>query len=103
MKDLAIPIVTKYIEQGEDEIEVEIAFDFQPEEQRTWDYPGCDASLDIYEVTVVETGSEICLLPKVQELMEEEILDDYYGQDPYGWVQDAIMDHFNGRRLNVFG
>ena len=81
---MEIPTVTKYIENVEDEIEIEVAFDFQPPERMTRHYPGCDASADIYEVIIVETGAEICLLPKEQERMEEELLDDYYENQKEG-------------------
>ncbi len=72
------PLVTKHIEQGEDEIEVEISFDFQPDEPMTRHYPGCSASLDIYEVKLVETGAEICFLKDFESSMEEELLCEHY-------------------------
>lgn len=80
-----MPSVKKDIEAGEDEIEVEIFFDFQPYEPMTRHYPGSSPSCDIYEVQVVETGAEICLLKDVESSMAEEILDDYEdskGYDP---------------------
>lgn len=81
-----MPSVKKHIEAGEDEIEVEIFFDFQPYEDQTWHYPGSSPSCDIYEVQVVETGAEVCLLKDVEGRMAEEILDDYeesrMGGDP---------------------
>lgn len=72
------PMVTKHIEQGEDELEVDIFFDFQPEERTTYDYPGCDAAVDICEVILVESGAEICFLKDIESSMEEEILVDHY-------------------------
>ena len=72
-----MPSVIKEIDQGEGEIEVEIFFDFQPYEPMTRHYPGCDASCDIYEVMVTETGAEVCLLKEVEGYMEEEILCEY--------------------------
>jgi hypothetical protein len=72
-----MPSVIKHIEQGEDEIEIEVFFDFQPYEAVTHDYPGCDASCDIYEVVIVNTDAEICLLKDIESTIEEEILCEY--------------------------
>jgi hypothetical protein len=73
----SMPMVTRTIEAGEDEIEVNIYFDFQPYEAQTWDYPGCDASADIYEVIVCETGAEVCLLKDEEERIRVELLEAY--------------------------
>lgn len=75
----SMPSVKKHIEHGPecDEIEIEIFFDFQPEEPMTRHYPGCDPSCDIYEVRIVETDAEICLLKDLESSMAEEILCDY--------------------------
>lgn len=70
-----MPIDTFYIENYEEEIEIEVSFDFQPYEPMTRHYPGCDASCDIYEVVRADNGTELCLLPKEQERFEEELCD----------------------------
>lgn len=72
-----MPVVIKSIEAGEDEIDVEVAFDFNPHEPRTWDYPGCGASLDIYEVIVCDTGAEVCLMKDEEERIRVELLEAY--------------------------
>jgi len=79
--------VKKWIENGEQEIGVEVFFDYSPREPMTRNYPGCDEELSIYEVrltnitdnngrTIELRNDEICLLPDFQKLLEEEILDD---------------------------
>lgn len=72
--------VTKYIENVGEEIEVEVNFDFQPAERRTWNYPGCDASLDICEIRRTDNGAELFLLKEHEDDMAEELLEDYREQ-----------------------
>lgn len=61
------------IENVEDELEIEVDFDFEPAERMTHDYPGCDAQVTINEVTVA--GKEICLTKDEEERIVEEIMD----------------------------
>lgn len=63
-----------HIENVDEEIEIEICFDYQPEEKQTWDYPGCSAGVEINEVTRVDNGAELCLLPREQESIEEQLV-----------------------------
>jgi hypothetical protein len=70
-----MPTETLHIENAEEEIEIEVEFDYEPDEAMTRDYPGATASASIYEVTNLENGSEICLLPKVQEQIEEDLVE----------------------------
>ena len=70
-----MPTEKIHIENIDEEIEIEIDFDYQPEEQMTRHYPGCSASADINEVLRVDNGSELCLLPKAEELIEETLLE----------------------------
>lgn len=58
------------------ETEIGIAYDYQPEEPRTYNYPGSDASLDIYEVWI-ESSKEIIEItdPKLLEYFEEIVWD----------------------------
>ncbi len=64
-----------HIENCEEEIEIEVDFDYDPDEAQTWNYPGASASACIYEVTNLQNGSEICLLPKEQEKLEEDLVE----------------------------
>ncbi len=72
-----------HIENVENEIEIEIFFDYQPYERMTKHYPGCSESVDICEVLIADTNIEICLLKEIAELMEEEILEDRTEENSY--------------------
>lgn len=61
------------IENVDDELEIEVDFDFEPAERMTRDYPGCDAQVTINEV--LAAGKEICLTKDEEERMVEEIMD----------------------------
>ncbi len=93
LKLLEYPMVKKTIEQGEDEIDIEVSFDYEPEEESGVYSAGQSENVDIYQVLIADTDVEICLLPEVRELMEEEILCDahenrkYYDHDPYNWIR----------------
>ena len=56
------------IENGQDEIDIEIEFDYQPAEAMTRHYPGCDEDLDFCGFTMIETGAEI-------EIIDDDLLD----------------------------
>ena len=66
---------TLHIENVDEEIKVEVEFDYEPEEAKSWDYPGATASAFICEVIRVDNGAEICLLPKEKDRIEEILLD----------------------------
>ena len=94
-KLLEYPMVEKTIDIGwEFEIDVEVYFDYTPEEESGMYSAGSNAAVDIYAVHRVDNGAEICLMPEEQERLEEEILceshdhhmDLAYG-DPYEWVR----------------
>ena len=70
-----MPTETLHIENVDEEIEIEVEFDYEPDEEKSWDYPGATASAYICEVTNLENGSEICLLPKEQERIEEWLVE----------------------------
>ena len=72
-----------HIENVENEIEIEIFFDYQPYERMTKHYPGCSESVDICEVLIANTNIEICLLKEIADLMEEEILEDRTEENSY--------------------
>ena len=75
------------IENGDDELEIEVDFDFEPAERMTRDYPGCDAQVIINEVT--GAGKEICLTKDEEERMIEEIMD---------YIESANEENDNYRR-----
>ena len=83
-----------HIENVEDEIEIEIFFDYQPYESMTRHYPGCSESVDICEVLIADTNIELCLLKDVEGLMEEEILEyreeELNAYDGYGYLNERI-------------
>lgn len=66
---------TLHIENVDEEIEIEVYFDFQPEERMTRHYPGCDPSVEICEVIRADNGVELCLLPDEQERIEEILVE----------------------------
>jgi len=70
-----MPFEKLHIENVDEEIEVEVEFDYEPDEAQTWDYPGATASTVICEVINLQNGSEICLLPKEQERIEEWLVE----------------------------
>jgi signal recognition particle subunit SEC65 len=59
----------------DEEIKIEVEYDYQPFESMTWDYPGCPEQATIYSVIIAETGQEICLLPDVEKEISEKILE----------------------------
>jgi len=66
---------TLHIENVDEEIEIEVEFDYEPDEAMTRDYPGATASADIYEVRRTDNGVEICLLPNEKERIEEILVE----------------------------
>jgi len=64
-----------YIENVDEEIEIEVSFDFNPPEKMTRHYPGSDASCEICEVVRTDNGAELFLLPEEQERLEEVLLE----------------------------
>jgi hypothetical protein len=68
-------------DNGYQEFEIDVEFDYQPYEPATWSewdggYPGCSEGVDICLVTMVDTGSEICLLN--EDEVEEQVLDEIH-------------------------
>jgi hypothetical protein len=58
----------------EEEIEITVHYDYEPEEPAGYDYPGAAEALRIYDVEPTD-GRSLSLLPDYQELLEEEILE----------------------------
>lgn len=72
-----------WIENGIEEIGIEVEFDYSPSEPMTRHYPGCDACLEICGATL--DNHEICLLPDAQIELETQLLEDRY--------EDEINDY----------
>jgi hypothetical protein len=82
-----MPMFETTIENGEEEYDVEVYFDYTPSEDMTRHHPGCDESVDICEVRIADTEIEICLLKDEEELMAERILEHKAEEDAY--IYDA--------------
>ena len=66
------------IENVDEEIKIEVEYDYQPMEHMTRHYPGCDEDVELCCVTVIDTGAEIRLLAGAEGAMVEEILQDVH-------------------------
>ena len=60
-------------------VELEIEFDYQPEEKQTWDYPGCGESFEITSIKINDID--------VMELLEEQIES----------IEEALVEELKGR------
>ena len=76
----------------DEEIEVEVEFDYEPSEAMTRHYPGCDESVSIYEIKRVDNGAELFLIDNDLEVeLSEKILDELHQEadereiDRYEW------------------
>ena len=65
--------VTLTMEDAELDCELLVAYDWQPYERQTYDYPGCDACVDIYSVK--SGGVEIydTLTPQELAMIEDAV------------------------------
>ena len=82
---------TTTLDNGYDEVEVEINFDYQPYEAMTRHYPGCSECVMIEEVKVIETNAELCLLKGVEEQLSEQVLEWVHEEQDYakyGYLMD---------------
>ena len=78
------------IERNDEEIEIEVDFDLQPEERMTHDYPGCDASVDVNYAEIVSKKPgcyqrEVELSKEEEDRIEEEIMDWVVNSDDERW------------------
>jgi len=76
------------LDNGYNEYEIEVDYDYEPYEPSTWTYPGCSEAVYINAVKLVsdepnKEGSEICLLPGVEDSLAETILDILYHEKDY--------------------
>jgi hypothetical protein len=78
-----IKMYKTYIENGMDEIEIKCDFDYEPYEAMTRHQPPSDEAVYITEINMVETGAEICLLPKAETEVEESLLDWIHDEQEY--------------------
>jgi hypothetical protein len=61
---------------GIEDTDIEVEFEYDSFEPMTRHYPGSSESVAIGTVTIMETGSEICLLPKFEKELSNIILDE---------------------------
>lgn len=59
----------------DEEIQIEVEYDYQPFEHMTRDYPGCPEEATIFSTTIIETGEEICLMPETEKELSKKILE----------------------------
>jgi len=78
-----MPMFETTIDNGEEEYDVEVYFDYQPYEAMGLYSPGCDEAVDICEVRIANTDIEICLLKAEEALMAERILEHKAEEDAY--------------------
>lgn len=59
------------------EVEVEVGYDYQPEEKQTWDEPGCPESIDLHTVTLWHTDVYSKLdkdtITSIEDMIKDEI------------------------------
>lgn len=74
--------VTDGFDNGYEELEIEVDFDYEPYEPMTRHYPGAPEAVIINAIYVVtdEGLSEICLIPNrvVEEQLENDILNEIH-------------------------
>ena len=63
-------IIYRQLDDSEQEIQVDIQYDIQPEEKMTHDYPGCDAYCEITSVVDSATGDIEYDLDCIDNLLE---------------------------------
>lgn len=67
---------TTWIENGDEEIAIDVDYDYHPAEPRTFNYPGCEAEVFVDDEACLADDPKvlICLLMNTKEEIEEEIL-----------------------------
>ena len=73
-----------FLERDGIEKDIQITYDFQPGEEKTWDDPGSQGSIDMYKV-VDEFDNEIELTEEERERIEREIsnsLEEHFNEPP---------------------
>ena len=68
------------------EEEVELGFDYQPEEKQTWDEPGCPESIDLHTVTLWGVDVFKHLNPATVTELEDRIKDELEYQRVEEWL-----------------
>lgn len=100
-KSMALPMkenqmFTTDIDNGYDEVEIEIDYDYEPFEPKTRHYPGCSENIIIIEIRMTENNSEIFIIDKkVTDLLEEQILNYIHEEQAfvgYGYMMDLDLD-----------
>ena len=81
------------------EIDVEFVFSYSPATPRSWEEPGSDAEIEIYDIKNQETNEKFEwdeLSNEAQEKLEEAASNELEGQ--YSYNQGAYEDHMDAER-----
>lgn len=74
---------TTDFDNGYQEFEIEIDFDYEPYEAMTRHYPGNSESVIINDVRVAETQAELCLLKGVEDELAEKVMEWIHDEQDY--------------------
>jgi len=74
---IILPTMKLDLDNGHEELEIDVEFDYQPYEDSTLEYPGCSESVEI-EGAYLSDGTEICLLEGVSDRLAEILLDEIH-------------------------
>ena len=80
-----------YLENGDEEIEIDVDFDYEPHEAMTRHYPGNSESVAINYVCITETKAELCLIGTAEDEIAEKVLDLIHEEQEYaayGYMMD---------------
>jgi len=66
-----------------EDLKIKVYGDYQPYEERTWHYPGCDEHYELEEVIVAETGARISLLGDSEEEIRIMIIEKIHEEKDY--------------------
>jgi hypothetical protein len=83
-----------HIENVGEEIEIEVDYDYQPYEDMTRHYPGCNEDAEITSIIMTDTGAEIDIID--DDLLEElrvsilEHVAEESEYNKYGYLLDEV-------------
>lgn len=85
----------------EDVVDVEVEFDFQPEERMTRDYPGCPAYIEI--ISVIRGGVDITAFIDETEIQQiEQRIWDILNDEAYADQAEEAYDHYKDAQLEKY-
>jgi len=63
-------------ENGEEDLEINVEFDYEPFEPMTRHYPGNIEGVEVYHlITIANTDIKLCLLPEGEDILADAILE----------------------------